>query len=131
MLDVVLHVMPVTTPPLLTLVAYTLLVLHVPPVTDGVSVVVSPTQTVEAPLIVAPVLIVIGRVVMQPSAVVYEITVVPVVRPATIPVVDPTEALVVLLLQVPPAVASVRVVACPEQTLLEPTIADSALVVMA
>jgi hypothetical protein len=119
-------VTPVTTPvneP--TVATAVLLLLQLPPGEDEVRVVVSPTHTLAAPLIVpGPAFTVTTVVAKQPVEPVYVIVAVPTLTPQNIPVDTPTVATaVLLLLHVPPLVASARVEQNPTQTETGPVIA--------
>ncbi len=125
--------MPVTTPVAISTELFVLLLLHVPPVTASVSVVVNPIHTLLVPDIAAGNGFTVNVIdVAHPVASsVYVISVVPVVRPVTIPDVDPIDATVdVPLLQVPPP-APVSVAAFPAHSADVPVIeAGKALIVI-
>ena len=119
---------PVTIPAV-PIVAFAVLLLHVPPLISSVNVVVDPTHTLFIPLaepIVGDWFTVTTTPAAQPvAAIVYDMVVTPAtLPPLTIPLVptDPVDG--ALLVQAPPAVASLRlVVAPPEHTLAVPRIA--------
>lgn len=117
--------MPATEPePGAAVATAVLLLVHVPPVTASLKMIVKPWQTLAAPVIAEGV----GRtvtvvIVMHPF--VYVITAVPGAMPETMPVVAPIVAVpVLLLLHVPPVVALLSVVmAVPMHTTVLPVIA--------
>jgi len=102
-----------------------LLLLQVPPAVASASVVVSPTQTLLAPVIAAGCgLTVIALLVEQPPGSVYIILVEPGVPPVTTPVLPTTEAVPdAALLQVPPVTELAKVVVSVEHTVDAPVIA--------
>ena len=120
---------PAVTPltiPALVIVAFPLLILHVPP-PASLNEVVNPTQTVKTPDIdEGKASTVTTAVVMQPEPRAYVIMAVPAVFPDTMPVLDPTVALVLLLIHVPPP-ASVKAVVDPTQTFRLPAILAGAV----
>jgi hypothetical protein len=99
-----------------------------PPVVPSVSVVVAPTQTVDAPPIdVGEGLTVTGFVAAQLPPVENVIIAVPADTPNTTPPVEPTDATsVLLLLHVPPDEVSLNVAVDPEQNPETPLIAPGA-----
>ena len=105
---------PVTTPLELMVAILEFVIVHVPPAVVEVAVMVPPTQSVVAPVIVLAVgaaYIVMLRVAvaLQPPVATkeYVIVTVPAVRAVTTPVVLIVATVVSLLLQVPPAIVSV------------------------
>ena len=97
-----------------------LLLLHKPPATASLNVIVDPTCTVVLPAIAATAFTV-NVIVANPAPTAYVIVHVPPATPVTTPVDDPTVATaVLLLLQCPPAVESVSVLVDPSQTLPVP-----------
>ncbi len=99
--------MPVTIPLPVPKVIRALLVLHSPPLTASVSVVLLPTHTSGTPPIGASGLTVTVCVAVHPVGNVYDMTVVPSATPVNNPVPVPMVATDgVLLLHVPPGVAS-------------------------
>ena len=75
-------------------------------------------------------LTVIVTVVLQPAAVVYVMTLVPLATPVTSPVEASTVATAMVpLLKVPPVILGVKVVVEPTQTLVVPLIVGRALTV--
>jgi hypothetical protein len=116
-------VTPVTMPP--ATVAEALLLLHVPPATASVRVIVEPMHTLEGPVILPAFdgLTVTVRVALQPPVNAYIIVDVPVATPETIPEPLPTVATdVLLLVQLPPAMASLNVIVDPAQTVAGPAV---------
>jgi hypothetical protein len=111
--------LPLTTPAVFTEAIAALLLLHVPPVTVGVSVLVVLGQTEVTPLIVPTVgsgLTVIENVaLLVPHALVtkYEIVVVPPETPCTTPAVVIEAMVVLLLLHAPPVTLGVSAVVAP------------------
>lgn len=116
------EVTPNTTPDAFIEATLVLLLLHVPPVTAFVSVVLLPVQTTELPEIVPAVTglltttVCVANAVPQLPETVYEISTVPVAKPVTLPVVLTVAIDVLLLLHVPPLTASVKVMLLPTQT---------------
>jgi hypothetical protein len=105
---------PVTTPLPVTVAVAVLLLLHVPPETASLSVVVEPTHVNIVPVIaVAGPETVIVAVLAQPVDSVYAIVVVPSVRPETTPPAEMEPTVLSLLLHVPPLVASESAVVEP------------------
>jgi hypothetical protein len=113
------------------MVALALLLVHVPPLTVFVSVIVNPVHTIEGPLIVPAdsagftvTTVVADAEHPKPLVTLYDIVDVPIATPDTIPDVVPTVATAgVLLLHVPPVVALDSVVVEPAQTFNVPVIA--------
>ena len=121
---------PVVTPvtiPVVPIVALALLLLHVPPPTLLVKVVVNPTHTADVPVIVPAfgrgLIVIVFVVDAVPHTLVteYIIVSIPAVTPVTIPVL-PIEAFALLILHVPPVVASVIAIVEPTQTADKPVI---------
>lgn len=103
-----------------------LLLDHVPPKPDDVSVIVAPVVTLELPDIVpaeGDALTVITAVTAQPPGIAYVIVVVPAASPDTTPVVLTVATAVLLLLHDPPDVVFDKAVVPPVQTVVEPPIA--------
>ena len=124
---------PVTRPDAeLTKATPVLLLLHTPPLTELVSVVELPAQTVVVPPIDPGAVFTVNAVfVIQPNVgVVYVSKEVPAETPVTTPEVEPTVATPVLpLTHVPPVTEGVSVDVWPEQMLVEPDIAAEGLTV--
>jgi hypothetical protein len=104
--------------------------LHVPPATASLSVLVAPTQKVVVPIIANGVAgdgltVIIWFTVLVPQLLVNEycIVVPPAATPVTSPVVLTVAVAGVTLDQVPPLVASVNVVVAPTHTVAAPLIA--------
>ncbi len=90
---------------------------HTPPLVVFVSVVLSPSQINKVPPIAAGMEFTVTVTdLTQPVESVYEISVVPAVKPATIPLVPIVATDVLLLLHVPPVDVVLSVVALPSQT---------------
>jgi hypothetical protein len=107
-----------------------LLLLHVPPVSLLLSVVVKPVHKVAEPVIAGAVVtvIIVETAVTQPApdVTVYVMFVVPAARPTTIPEVIPIEATdVLLLIHAPPVVVFVSVVVNPAHMFDAPEIAGT------
>ena len=101
---------PVTNPDE-RMTAFTLLVVHSPPLTASDSVKEPPTHTVPAPLIgPGDGFTVTTAILTQFELNVYVIVLVPVDMPVTKPLVEPIVTLPLLLLQVPPPIESVNVI---------------------
>lgn len=113
----------VTTPLVPIVATAVLLLVHVPPVTASVSVVVCPTHNPLSPLIAGAVLMVTVLVATHPAPATYDITEIPPAMPVTLPELSTVASAVLLLLQVPPVVASASVVVCPAHTVAVPVIA--------
>ena len=119
-------VMPVTTPPVVT-VAWVLLALHAPPGVASVIVARPPTQTVDGPemaLIEVPDetdTTCVATTVPQLPVTEYIIVSVPAVTPVTMPVL-PTVAVPLLALHVPPLAPSVSDMVEPTHTADGPVI---------
>jgi hypothetical protein len=98
---------------------------QVPPVEISLSVVVSPAQTTDVPVMDAGAgFTVTTLVAVQPVGSAYVILAVPEVMPETTPLEEPIDAIDVLSLAQVPAPASVKVVAAPSQTTAAPAIAE-------
>ena len=108
----------------LPMVAITAMLLHVPPPTASVRVVVVPSQIASMPVIAAgDGFTVTSSVAVLPPGAVYVICAVPDATPVTIPLEEPTDATPgVLLDQLPPAGVSDKVVEYPEQMAATPVI---------
>jgi hypothetical protein len=98
---------------------------HVPPPVISESVVVSPEQTIEAPVIAAGKGFIVTVVaVLQPVGSIYDMIAVPAETPVTMPEILPTTAMPVdAELHRPPEVASVSVVVRPVQIAVVPAMA--------
>jgi hypothetical protein len=110
-----------------------LLLLHAPPITPSLNIVVAPTHTVDAPLIGVGVVFTFTVVVIrQVVGNVYVMIVVPNAIPVTIPVEVPIVAVAgVLLIHVPPP-GSVNVMVAPTHTAVGPLIgAGKGLIIIA
>jgi hypothetical protein len=119
---------PVTTPLVLTVAIPEAPVLHVPPLTELLNVVVLPAQTVAMPVI-APasgsgltVTICVVTAVPQLFVTVYDIIAVPADMPVTTPLVLTVAIPAVPVLQVPPLAELLSVVVLPAQTVAVPVI---------
>ena len=112
---------PVVRPIVATVVV---LLVHVPPVTASLNVMVPPMHTPVGPRIdVGEGLTLITVVVQQPVGNLYVIVAVPRDTPVTIPLLIPTVATdVLLLVHVPPAVGSLIDMVAPTQTAVGPVI---------
>jgi hypothetical protein len=123
---------PVTTPADTDATAV-LLLLHEPPLTASVRVIVDPGHTVAGPLMVpaeAPE-VTVTVVVTAPHDSMYVIIVVPEVIPDTTPLPEPMVATeVLLLLQVPPDTLLLSVLVVPVHTVVVPVIGDAVFTVM-
>ncbi len=113
----VIVVVPTVIPPTIPVPAPTvptagLLLLHVPPGSASVKVIVAPRQTTDKPLIAPGVGVIVTTATELQPATVYNIVTVPGVPPAvTTPLREPTVAIAgVTLLQVPPGVPQANVV---------------------
>lgn len=126
MIVVVSADIPPTAPPLLMVPTAVLLLLHVPPVLASESVVVEPTQTVDAPAMGSGSgLTVITLVVVatpQPLVTVYTIVSTPAVTPVTIPEASTVATRVLVLLHTPPVTEPVTVMVLPAHTAVGPDI---------
>jgi hypothetical protein len=112
----------------LTVALAVLLLLHVPPLTLSVSVIVAPSHTLEDPDIVPAtgsgltVIMVVVAAAPQPFVIVYEMVTVPALTPVTSPA-EFTEAMpVLLLLHVPPPTDAVSVADAASHTVPAPDI---------
>ena len=121
-------VRPFTTPDAFTVATTVLVLLHTPPVVASVNVVDEPAIIVAVPLIVPAagegltVITWVAAAVPQPLVTVYDMVVVPDVRPITIPEAFTVATTVLVLLHTPPLVASVKVVDELAHTLTVPMI---------
>ena len=115
---------PVTTP--LETVAFALAVLHVPPLAASLRVILAPTQTLVAPVIVPAtgngltVITCVATAVPQLLVTVYCMLSVPVATPVTTP--PETVAFAFVVLHTPPLEASLNRMFAPTQTLATPVI---------
>ena len=117
--------LPVTFPKASTEAMTGMELVHAPPVTASLNVVVLPTQTICVPDMATGIeFTVTVTFTIQPVASVYETADVPASKPSTIPVVPMVATLALPLLHVPPVVASVSNVAKPSHTLAVPEIGD-------
>lgn len=113
-----------------------LLVLHVPPVTESVSVDTEPGHNAPAPVIVpavAPgltVSVAVATPVPQVEVTLYEITAVPAATPVTTPAALTVATPVLLLLHVPPVTAAVNVAVVPAQMVAGPVTVPAVAVVL-
>jgi hypothetical protein len=115
---------PVATPDDEPIVTFALLLLHMPPVTALLRLVVEPRQTDVGPVIPAGKGLTVNTIIAwQPVLSIYVILAVPEVTPVTTPVVDPIVAFPLLLLHVPPEVVLLRLEVSPMQTCGVPVIA--------
>jgi hypothetical protein len=102
--------------------AFVLLLLQIPPVTDSIKVIFEPVQTLDKPLMLPASgngltkTDLVAKAVPQLLDMAYEIIAVPAVTPVTVPPV--TLALVLLLLQAPPPTVSVNSIELPGQMVL-------------
>ena len=117
--------MPVTAPVVLFTVAVAVPLLHAPPVVAVARVVVLPAHTFLEPVMPAGKgFIVIVLVTSHPAPSEYVIVTAPVTNPLTTPVAEPTDASTgLLLLHVPPVVMCVSDIAPPTHTPLAPLMA--------
>jgi hypothetical protein len=120
---------PVTTPPELTVATAVFEDDHVPPAGEPVKVMVLPVQTLVAPVMVGPALMVTDVVAEQPPAV-YVIVAEPPLTPVTTP---PALTVAIAVFEddhVPPATLPVKVVVAPAQSVVVPEIVGVGLTVM-
>jgi len=102
-----------------------LLLVHTPPATASLIVVVEPLQTPNSPVSGAILLIVRPIEVVQPVGAVYTMLGLPAATPVTVPEEEPTVALVMsLLAHVPPLVRSLSVDVAPAHNVVVPVIDD-------
>jgi hypothetical protein len=112
-------VLPITTPPLVTLAFEILLLLHTPPAADAVRIIALPAHTSEGPVIAAAVgFTVTICVVKQVPAVSVTVYVIVAVPPVTAPVTTPAGSTVAApdAVHVPPLTVDVSVIVAPPHT---------------
>jgi hypothetical protein len=121
---------PETIPAVLTVPTTGVLLAHVPPGVASDSVIVAPAHTLPAPVMGAVTVVTVTTMVagVQPETV-YDIVLVPVLMPVTIPVEPTVTTEMVPLVHVPPGVASDNVVLVPTHKLPAPVMEAVAVTV--
>ena len=113
-------------PPVLIVATVVLLLVHVPPLTVELTVVVPPVHTALLPVTVPAlgngltVIDCVAVLVPQLLVTLYDMVAVPMAPPVTIPDVFTVAIVMLLLLQVPPVTVGVNAVAEPEHTVDAP-----------
>ena len=125
---VVPDVSPFTTPDVPIVATTVFVLLHTPPLAASVNAVDELAQTLTVPLMVPAagngltVTAWVAAVVTLPLVTVYDIVVVPEVRPLTTPEVPTVATMVLVLLHAPPVAASANAVDKPAHTVAVPVI---------